>query len=263
LRLNYGIQNRFKKYGFFDFSAGLGMLYQPYGGILNSSYWGLTFDQTFRIGLGIFENNREANFSGSYCNVLRCFDEDKQMWKINGLGAAQLGYGVLTSYSRFTRFSITPNIAFEQKLGNKPFSVEVSNNLTLTGIRNIGIGTNDFSINNNFSKILSNLTSIEFRWYYDQLRRIANGNSGNNLSGPFIALNTGYRFESRPIRTFDGLRQKSFHQVSHNLLLGYQLRIFKHGYAQFRIGSGINGSYFEEQQEIWNWIADLKVGYAF
>jgi hypothetical protein len=265
LKLRYGIQNRFKKYGFFDFSAGLGIDYAPkYNS--NTASKVLTFDQTFRIGLGIFDNNKEANFSGSYCNVLRCFDEDKQMWKINGLGGVRL-LQANSVYGKNTSASITPNIAFEQKLGNKPFSVEVSTNLSLLAERS--------NINYEFpipyikkTKGLSNLANLEFRWYYNQTRRIAKGKGGNNLSGPFMAVNADYRYDLSHTNTNDIIDKNTLHQGSTNLLWGYQLRFYKHGYAQLRVGGGVNQILYYHVNTIdnprtFNIVTDLKVGYVF
>jgi hypothetical protein len=260
LKLRYGIQNRFKKYGFFDFSAGLGVAYAPSQGGYNKLML-LTFDQTFRVGLGVFDNYKEADFSGNYCSVLRCFEEDKQMWKINGLGAIRItqGYG---SNGKVSSASLIPNIAFEQKLGNLPLSVEVSTSLTL----NAGRYNQRYSPNNNSTlKIqrLSNLANLEFRWYHNQTRRIATGKGGNNLSGPFMAVNADYRYDLGQAKINGTKTQNTIHQASYNLLWGYQLRIYKHGYAQFRVGSGVNNVLFENQRREWNWVTDFKVGYAF
>jgi hypothetical protein len=264
LSARYGIQNRFKKHGFFDFSAGLGYNYAP--SKTGFDVQRFTLNQSFRIGLGIFENNKEADFSGNYCTVLRCFDEKKRMWKINFLGIVQAGSSYGVSFSN-NYASITPNIAFEQKLGDKPFSVEISTDLTLSGWRS----QNFYYSNSRWGgKNLSNLANLEFRWYYNQNRRIAKGKSGNTLIGPFMALQTDYNYTlAYQKQNTQNIRSRG-DDISYNLLWGYQLRIFKHGYAQFRIGGGIlhqnsfnnlyNTVYRDRSLLI---LSDLKVGYAF
>jgi hypothetical protein len=265
LSARYGIQNRFKKYGFFDFSAGLGFGYAP--SKIGFDVQRFTLDQSFRIGLGIFDNNKEADFSGNYCNVLRCFNENKQMWKINFLGIVQASSSYGVSFSN-NYASITPNIAFEQKLGDKPFSVEVSTDLTLYGGRFNWFGYNG---NSRFGgKGISNLANLEFRWYHNQNRRIAKGKSGNTLIGPFMALQTDYNYTLAYQNTNNQNVRSRRDDISYNLLWGYQLRIFQHGYAQFRIGAGIlqqnsvnnlsNTVYRDRSLLI---LSDLKVGYAF
>jgi Protein of unknown function (DUF3575) len=273
LSVRYGIQNRFKKHGFFDFSAGLGYGFAPSKTGYNIRRFSL--DQSFRIGLGIFDNNKEADFSGNYCSVLRCFNENKRMWKINFLGVLQAGswsdgtsgtpYGTWSSGSSGESYtdnyvSITPNIAFEQKLGDKPFSVEVSTNLTLSERRN----TSRVFVDNPTSlggQGISNLANLEFRWYYNQNRRIAKGKSGNTLIGPFMAVNSEYSMVYQKVPALN-IRQRQ-DEISYNLLWGYQLRVFKHGYAQFRIGGGINNVLLENQRRELNLVGDVKVGYAF
>lgn len=226
LSARYGIQNRFKKHGFFDFSAGVGFGYAP--SKIGFDVQRFTLNQSFRIGLGIFENNKEADFSGNYCTVLRCFDEKKRMWKINFLGIVQAGSSYGVSFSN-NYASITPNIAFEQKLGDKPFSVEISTDLTLSRWQ-----YNQFGYYGNSrlgGKNLSNLANVEFRWYYNQNRRIAKGKSGNTLIGPFVALQTDYNYTlAYQKRNTQNIRSRG-DDISYNLLWGYQLRIFKHGYA--------------------------------
>ena len=265
LSARYGIQNRFKKHGFFDFSAGVGFRYAPSKDGYDVQR--ITLDQTFRIGLGIFENNKEADFSGNYCTVLRCFNENKQMWKINFLGVLQAGsiYGV--SYSN-NYASITPNIAFEQKLGDKPFSVEVSTDLTLSGGRSTNYGY--FRNSTIRGRRLSNLANLEFRWYYNQNRRIAKGKSGNTLIGPFMALQTDYNYSLAYQKDDTQIVRSRGDDISYNLLWGYQLRIFKHGYAQFRIGGGIlhQNSFNNLFDKVYRdrsllILSDLKVGYTF
>jgi hypothetical protein len=265
LSARYGIQSRFKKHGFFDFSAGLGYRYAP--SKTGFDVQRFTLNQSFRIGLGIFDNSKVANFSGNYCRVLRCFDEKKRMWKINFLGIVQASSSYGVSFSN-NYASITPNIAFEQKLGDKPFSVEVSTDLTLLGWRYKQFGS---SSNSRLEgKTLSNLVNLEFRWYYNQNRRIAKGKQDNTLIGPFMALQTDYNYTLAYQNTNTQNIRSRGDDISYNLLWGYQLRIFKHGYAQFRIGAGIlhQNSFNNLYDDIYRdrsllVLSDLKVGYTF
>lgn len=257
--IRYGIQSRIRKHGLFDYSAGL--TFNHYPNIQNStqqSASSIGLNQEFRIGLALFERSEKTDYSGSYCGVLRCFDDNRRMFKVNTLNLLNVFY---QKYSQSNLgFAIKPNIAVEQKFGSAPFSVEAETDVNFTN----GSLNDKATIFRAYS--LSGAAGL--RWYYNQPKRIAAGRAGNNLSGPFLAVRGKYEYSANRANILNAGEQKTItNSQTLHLLWGYQLRIFKHGYAAFRIGPGyyqIGGDIAADAPK-WGLdiFSDLKVGFAF
>lgn len=257
--IRYGIQSRIRKHGLFDYSAGLTFNHFP--NIQNGTQQtasSISLNQEFRIGLALFERSEKTDYSGSYCGVLRCFDDDRRMFKVNTLNLLNVFY---QKYSQSNLgFAIKPNIAVEQKLGSAPFSVEAETDVNFTN----GSLNDKATIFRAYS--LSGAAGL--RWYYNQPKRIAAGRAGNNLSGPFVAVRGKYEYsENRENILNAGEQTTTANNQSLHLLWGYQLRIFKHGYAAFRIGPGyakirVNTAGYVPSGGL-DIFSDLKVGFAF
>jgi hypothetical protein len=256
LQLRYGVQRRFMKHGFFDISAGLGLGFLPNG---NSSNTWLNFDQRVKIGLAIFQRSKQAPTSdgAGFCEVLRCFEEEKQMWKINLINSLQAGvfnYGTSLNQGRNSFASIIPNLAYERKIGRSPFSVELSGDLGLSTVRLKSSTTTD-----QFN-YLDGKAQGELRWYHSQKKQILTGKSGNNLSGPFAAVNTGFRYQYSYVN--DGSNDYTNKYVDAHLVWGYQQRLFKRGYALAKFGLGASNDLTNNIVET-SILAEFKAGFAF
>ncbi len=253
--LRYGIQRRWRKNGFFDYSAGINVQRSQ---VRFATGDNIQLNQQFRVGLALFERNKNADYSGAYCGILRCFEDNHRMLKINTLNLLNVFY---SNYGQ-KNFGINtnPNIAFEQKLASSPFSIEAETDINMAK----GALYNNLVTYRGYS--LSGAGSL--RWYYNQPKRIAAGRSGNNLSGPFVAVRAGYSTGNGWSSSGTGPEQKNTTQSQAlHALWGYQLRIFKHGYAAFRIGPGYYQIGGDIAGDATTWgldiFSDLKVGFAF
>jgi Protein of unknown function (DUF3575) len=227
----YGIQRRFKKHGFFDFSMGL--RYENNTNFGSNDWRQLGLAQNLRFGLGIFEKSAPKT-DESYCTVLRCFDEESRMVKVDLLNAISFFVIDDPSSTSFLWSSVRPNLAIEQKIGASPFSVEVSGAWT-HGRSNLSTWSEDLRVVSSTMEL-----DVELRYFYAQRKRIAQGRSGNNLSGPFLALHTGYEdYKSHSKGAITDLRSDRKVYGGH-IGWGYQQRLLKHGYAQFRLGLGVD-----------------------
>ena len=181
IALRYGLQQRFMRNGYFDISIGAGIT-DPSSILRRPKEF--STDQQMAVGLAAFlPKSKSLVQSGGLCDVLHCQDEQYKMLKINL-------FNLLNFQSNGDIYNIEfrPNIAFEQKIGRLPFSVEVD---IETGLNNSKIQYNHPAISNfyyyNFTSADWNATG-ELRWYYNMRKRILSGRSGNNLSGTFFGL---------------------------------------------------------------------------
>jgi hypothetical protein len=255
--IRYGIQRRVRKYGLFDYSAGIALNHSPniQRGV-EQSFTSLQLNQEFRIGLALFQRNKNADYSGAYCGILRCFEDNRRMFKINTLDLLKVFY--YDYGQRNFGFVFNPNIAFEQKIKSSPFSLELETDLDVTN--------GSLNDNSNVYQGYGITGAGGIRWYYNQPKRIAAGRAGNNLSGPFVALRGAYSYNEQWFQTGQQTEQnsQSSSQGVH-ALWGYQLRIFKNGYTAIRVGPGMFRQKGTDQPDHWNFdvFSDLKVGFTF
>jgi hypothetical protein len=187
------------------------------------------------IGLAYAKDRYQLN-KGKLCPVLRCYAADNYIFKTN---LSELIY-MISSKDEF-RMVISPELAFEKKLGRSPFSIN-------TGIEarlGYSISSNSYT---NFSYSVSAL--LEGRWYYNLKRRMRKGKTGNGLSANYIAFGglIGYG-ESYSIENFDKVLyfvtgwQRLFGEHLYydiNLGLSYFMYRNKNNYIDptFKIGVG-------------------------
>jgi hypothetical protein len=258
--LNFGVQRRVLRRGYFSFRAGLGAGYSEnvvvdgkvneQGFITELEYddrWRAVFQAEVTYGVAFGKGRPEE---GRLCDVLMCFQEEQQLFKIN---VANLING-LSRYGYSGRLSV----AFEQKLGASAFSVQ----LDITG--------NYAYSNGIFNTLHYAFLDIGFepRYYYNLKKRIAQGKSGNNLFANYFTLRTSYvntherwspKTVSEPFEYRDGY-------VLLTPAWGFQRRIFKKGYVgyQFGIGYGRNVRKNSESSSfIFDFRSDFRFGLAF
>ena len=91
IELRYGIQRRWRKNGFFDYSVGITTQRSRFSYNTSNS---IQLNQHFRVGLALFEGNKNADYSGAYCGVLRCFEDNRRMFKVNTLNFLNVFYNI-------------------------------------------------------------------------------------------------------------------------------------------------------------------------
>jgi Protein of unknown function (DUF3575) len=261
LSLRYGYQSRFMRYGFFDFSAGLGVSYLSKS-IFHNASMGFSFDQRFRIGFAVFEQRKKEDFSGGYCQILRCFDEERRMWKVNLFDAVRVS--ITPGINNLRYFSLAPSIAYEQKIGQSSFSVETSAGINLDMLY-LQYRDNLGTLTTARLSTISGLLGAELRCYAAQKRRIATGKGGNNLRGVFFALSANGRYGTSLLEEEPPQSNSNFFQAGSHVLWGYQMRISKHGYVQFKGGPGVQLYNYTDNKWSSNFsmLANVQVGFAF
>jgi hypothetical protein len=229
--LTWGMQRRILRNQYFDFSIGAGInhnsnTFNEFGSNRNPNV-GL-FNYRFTYGF-ILDNNLFKN-NAPNCEALRCLEEEKSLWKksINAIGFVDdRGYFV------------NLGIAYEQKINNSQWSIEAELN---PYFGNIKIG----SINTKTSGISFQLTP---RLYWTLNKRIAKGESANNLSGKYVGLSVNYGqtktgFSISNNATINGDFVSIFKTLSFIPILGYQKRLLKHLYLDVNAGYGVSRGSF-------------------
>jgi hypothetical protein len=227
-KFRYGIQQRWMNNGFFDMSVGLGLNYQDF------DFTSLGMDYRFRIGLAAFAPGKKAKSTYSNkCDVLMCFEEQHKMLKINLIDAVDFSKNENSLYLK-----LSPNVSYEHKIGKSSWSIEGTLGMAYSyHQQQPGI----FTLTSLYSGV-DWKAQAELRWYYNLRKRILNGKSGNNLSGPFIAFRSNYsdlftpsvHIKSVPNSPREiGIRGGG---ISSDLLWGYQIRLMERGFLQFKAG---------------------------
>jgi hypothetical protein len=252
ISLRYGIQRRLFRYGFIDMSVGAGYHktnYEAKSGNITGSQPndGIFLETKVAAGLA-FGAPRTPKSDVVMCDVLRCFQEEKHMWKISLEKAFRINQD--GSFSN-------PRVSYEQKLGASPFSIETEAEVFLATFRYIGEGLD-------VRKYGAGI-NVQPRWYFLQKRRIAKGKSGNNLSGLFTGIMGGYRRTERPgvSAVFYPDQANLFYAAPH---VGIQHRLFKNGFVQFKFGVLYDIGFAKTYGSLpdpSSFLSELHVGLAF
>ena len=252
ISLRYGIQRRLFRYGFIDMSIGAGYQWANYQSkdeyrTTDKKDHGLFLETRVAAGLAL-GSPRTPKSDVILCDVLRCFQEDRHLWKISLAKALRINQaGVF----------MNPKASYEQKLGSTPFSVETELEVFLSTYPGYGDGLN-------IRKYGAGI-NVQPRWYFLQKYRIAKGKSGNNLAGVFAGMMGGYRWKKEPGITtiFWNDPPNTFYLAPH---LGVQHRLFKNGFVNFKfgvlydIGFSIRNNWFPDPK---SFLSELQMGFAF
>lgn len=231
IALRFGVQRRLFKYAYFDISYGIGARrVTGFDGYTNSPLKRLDFFANTQVafGIAIFKPKMLLKQELTQCDVLQCFREERRMWKIDLFNLIRI------SDSHNAKASLS--IAREQKLAQSPFSVEIEVHAGANSNRsNLFIG----HYNNSGWNIGA---QVQPRFYYMMRKQIVSGKSGNNLSGPYFALHTFYKYKSL-------VKEDSFQDTSYKFdgteqsfrvgpAWGFQYRIFKYVFIDLNFGMG-------------------------
>lgn len=183
LGLNYGFQQRVLNREYFDLGLNLGYSRTPDSSLSSGAINTIGIGTFTRYGF-VFGKKQKID-PNSTCSLIKCHNNRKRAWRIGLNNLA--GISRLSGYNDtdpFWLFSLSPKIAFEQKIFNSSFSLEQE----LQGSLRVGFNNFDFieipglniTFRNSFSYIIGS------KFYYKMARKILEGAGGNNLSGPYV-----------------------------------------------------------------------------
>ncbi|MBX2890264.1 MAG: hypothetical protein KF734_05005 [Saprospiraceae bacterium] len=226
--LRWGLQRRLSRHGFMDVSFGVGA--RRSGGfderaLGQRSYWDFFANTQFSLGLALYRPKAEKK-ALEYCDVLRCFREENQMFKIDLYN--------LVKIRDKNNLKGKASLAWERKLGQSPFSVELlgfvkARKEEVAAGENYKYGYSGWGFGGH----------IQPRFYYSLKKRIAKGKSGNNLSGAYIALHTAIERNTEKRTDSDRGFKSDFDGTVDYLKMGpmwgLQYRIFKTGFIDLNL----------------------------
>lgn len=186
---------------------------------------------------GFFEDQQFVSASDF---VFQTFEETKSMFKIDLRGI--LFNPPSISANRFAAGNYI-GIDFEQKL-NTAFSINtsaafyfLSNQLSLSRHKE------SWQLGLNFE--------VQPRWYYNMKKKVAKGESANNLSGNYIGFNSNFRYEWLTNSDFD------LPIVNLGLKYGIQRRIFGRGFIDISTGPSL---WFQQSSVEWSFNTQIRLG---
>lgn len=252
--LKLGFQRRFLNFGFMDFAVALqqGTPFFHYG-ILDN--WDLSTQASFGLAFGDWKKAK----IGPLCDVFLCDEHISHQWKIR-LPELTLGRYMIRIRTAF---------AFEQKIGTSPFSINFQLNADhsdgFNEIRNPGHFTKFRRYVNARSKEKNASLSIQPRYYFLSKMQRLRGKGGHGFSGPYAGINTAYVYYEGNHHSFQSdfndIRQKT-NSLEAGPLVGYQLRIFGHGYVDCNTSYNFK-EYLGNTETDFGFTTNITVGLAF
>ncbi|HEY9114359.1 MAG TPA: hypothetical protein VIN10_06635 [Bacteroidales bacterium] len=246
----WGLQRRFLTVGHVDMGVKLGI-----GNDFSESFSPFfTFSTFVDIGMAYTKEKFKLDFE-KLCPVLKCYEADKFIVKSN---LSSLFSVALYKYEKSV--NIAPQISFERKIGQSPFSIN-------TGIQTVFRYLNSFQ-NKDYqqeykyegSSIIVNYL-LEGRYYYNLKRRILTGKSGNGLSANYLALGGDLEYYTTYYNTDKSYNSNYFDQEIY-FATGWQRLFGKHLYYDINIGIGYQFATSFTNGEF-NPRSGIAVGYRF
>ncbi len=219
-----GFQRRFLSHGFMDFAVALQQegpfFYYGFG-----QNWSFSSQASFGFAFGDWKRSAKAPL----CDVLLCDQEISSQWKIR---LPELAFGYYLNRIRL-------GVGFEQKISSSPFTLNFQYELGLNrGFDYVKYADKEglnyfktFSLVN--SKEISHTLTFQPRYYVFHNRQKMAGRGGNGLSGAYTGINTEYIFYNgrHNFANISRLTKRRDHVLRTGLLLGFQQRLFRHGYV--------------------------------
>jgi len=260
----FGIQRRLLRYGYFDLSYGLGVKHNP-ASPYSRGGWYLSTQPQLSLGLALFSPGKNNMPGGAVCDVIRCFQENRRMFKVDLYNLV----AVRAFPNQGTSISLNPSFAYEQKISGSPFSAELS----LEGASALYAFDPGYSAPIKANSV-GGTGMVELRWYFLQKQRMLKGKSGNNLSGVFLGLHAAYTANQTHVKQMGNNYDDTVNIQYVRSVLGVQHRILDRGFVQFKVGAGAkwsqNNVTYQDDKEISgkygptiNYYTELKAGLAF
>lgn len=233
--LVYGLQRRFGKRGFADFTIRAGVASsQLYSRYLRASSWEPFIETRSLIGFAFAGQSQSIS---SRCELFHCFEPVRSIWKVD-----------LNNPIRWSPHAghLRTTVAYEYKLGASPFSVQ--GEWSVYGKYQQSERTYGTDYPYAFrDHLLQGGIALESRYYYNLKSRINRGKQSDNLSGSFITLGIsserlGNRIEQREGHLREGEKRVwSNHHIRQTLSDGYlawgtQRRLFSNGFFELKAG---------------------------
>lgn len=251
--LKLGFQRRFLNFGFMDFAIALqqGTPFFHYG-IVNN--WDLSTQASFGLAFGDW---KKAD-TGPLCDVFLCDEHLSRQWKIR-LPELTLGRYMVRIRTAF---------AFEKKFGTSPFSINLQLNADHSdGFNDIrrpeSVAGLSYIMSRSKEKAVS--LSAQPRYYFLSEMQKLRGKGGNGFSGPYAGVNTAYVYYKGNHRffgyTFDHIDRETS-SIQAGPLLGYQLRVFRHGYVDCNTSYNFQ-EYLGNAETDFGFTTNITLGLAF
>lgn len=218
LSARIGMQRRFLRHVYFDLSTGVEWLQYKSQGFKHDY---LAISPRFNAGFLIGDTKRQSlQNANAACTILRCFQEDRHLLKVDVIN--------LFKMPNPWQMSGKIGIAYEQKIGESPFSVGLRGETEL-------LATRFGAIDNKFFLNLRDFTlGVEGRHYFLMKRRVARGLSGNNLNGLYYSLQGDFRNSRlQPEKGGIVILTNSWMPSAR---IGFQHRLFNHGFIDLNLG---------------------------
>jgi hypothetical protein len=241
--LCFGIQRRILKYQYIDFGISTGIRTRIRTEIpteQRQTQWIFNY----RLAYGFLLNgSSKGKNNAAKCDALRCFEEEHSMLKI--------GLSNLINQLNERRFTGILSIAYEQKIPKTQFSIESS--ISIGGNLHTKSDTKVSKFENKYGFIIG----VMPRYYYDLKKRIAKGESADNLSGGYF----GVKFDYSQAKWYSNLKEQS---VGTTFLYGSQQRILQHLGFDWWVGYGTLWNKANTESFSWGvFSANLSLNLAF
>ena len=266
--VRWGMQRRFFNHGIIDFGVSLGMISSDNREIYQTErkvYREFLFQTQWSLGTawGDFKRSKLP----PTCDVLRCYDHNTQLLKI------AWPHLIIGS----NRQSLATSFAFEKQLGKSRFSLNIQNDLQLGHWSFPNYTRQIFEnkeVDGNIVSTLIGEESVDFSFFSVQsisyLQPRFYFKKKTNVNSPLSGLYTGISL----MHVYENYRNKSNNDVSnytryHALelgpSLGFQQKVFRHGYVDLglTVGKVIRNFNDKDDTKIWSFRPNLKLGFAF
>lgn len=251
--LKLGFQRRFLNFGFMDFAIALqqGTPFFHYGIVDN---WDLSTQASFGLAFGDWKKAA----IGPLCDVFLCDEHLSHQWKVR-LPELTLGRYMVRIRTAF---------AFEKKIGTSPFSV----NFQLNADHSDGFNDTknpEYNSRNRYTMSRSKEKAVSFsvqpRYYFLSKMQKLRGKGGHGFSGPYTGINTAYAYykgDHRFYRISISQIKNETSAIHAGPLLGYQLRVFRHGYVDCNTSYNFK-DYLKSSKTDFGFTTNITVGLAF
>jgi hypothetical protein len=241
--LTWGMQRRILRNQYLDFNLGTGLIHRfnklnESGEPSNQNKW--LFNYRFTYGI-ILDNNLFKKNKTQNCEALRCFEEEKNLWKVGLNKVLSVGLdGIGTNLS----------IANEHKISNSAFSIETKLNVFANKYKELSLGSESYGAN----------LQVMPRYYWDLNKRIAKGESANNLSGKYVGLSLNYGIGQYKTTIGNSINNYRLPTASIVPVIGFQKRLLNHLFIDANVGYGI---FYKKLVTGWDKKNDLSGNFTF